>query len=250
VAKTTTWTGDVDGDWDVAGNWDNGVPATGDTVIINQDTAEEVWDDGPDAEVQIANLTYIDSGARGGPDNTNVVVTGTCTCNGCTWLSTEMYGSSEYCVALAATLTLLHLVDADMIWIDPTGDSAPPAGSILLIDGVANDTDIGAYSSYYGSNAIAAQVIANLDADSYFEGSFSGPVELHSTGTVILDYNYGLVSAEPIKVFCDIQSDLWGYNVYTLEMMKPGFSADIYGLATISGDSLALPIARRVGHSL
>jgi len=97
---------------------------------------------------------------------------------------------------------------------------------------------------------LAAHVIASLDADSYFEGPFSGPVEIHSPGTVNLDYNYGLVSAEPIKVFCDVDSDLYGYNTYTLEMMTPGFSAEMYGMATISGDSLALPIVRRVGQRL
>lgn len=40
AAKTTTWFGTVDGDWTVAGNWDNGQPSTvadKDTVIYSKD---------------------------------------------------------------------------------------------------------------------------------------------------------------------------------------------------------------------
>jgi hypothetical protein len=34
MAKTTSWSGGLSGDWSVAGNWTNGVPAATDTVII------------------------------------------------------------------------------------------------------------------------------------------------------------------------------------------------------------------------
>jgi hypothetical protein len=33
-AQTTTWTGSISTDWNVAGNWDNGVPGSGSTAII------------------------------------------------------------------------------------------------------------------------------------------------------------------------------------------------------------------------
>ncbi len=37
-AQTTTWQGGATGAWNIAGNWDNGVPGTGDHAIINNAT--------------------------------------------------------------------------------------------------------------------------------------------------------------------------------------------------------------------
>jgi len=38
IAVTTTWTGSADDDWSNMANWDNGVPQTGDDVIVNSGT--------------------------------------------------------------------------------------------------------------------------------------------------------------------------------------------------------------------
>jgi len=38
--KTTIWLDSADGDFDTAGNWDNGVPASGDTMIFNQGSVD------------------------------------------------------------------------------------------------------------------------------------------------------------------------------------------------------------------
>lgn len=40
MAKTTIWTGATDGDFTVAGNWSNGVPVTGDTVIFRDSAVD------------------------------------------------------------------------------------------------------------------------------------------------------------------------------------------------------------------
>lgn len=39
---TTRWTGALSGDWATAGNWSNGVPATGDTVIIPRTSSRSI----------------------------------------------------------------------------------------------------------------------------------------------------------------------------------------------------------------
>jgi hypothetical protein len=34
AAQTTTWTGAISTDWNIAGNWSAGVPGSGDSVVI------------------------------------------------------------------------------------------------------------------------------------------------------------------------------------------------------------------------
>lgn len=42
MAKTTSWAGGISGDWGVAANWTNGVPAAGDTVIFPSTATRDV----------------------------------------------------------------------------------------------------------------------------------------------------------------------------------------------------------------
>ena len=43
-AKTTTWQGTSGGNWNAAGNWNNGVPVSGDTVILSGTSVNDIAD--------------------------------------------------------------------------------------------------------------------------------------------------------------------------------------------------------------
>jgi len=61
MAKTTVWNGSLqDGDWSGAGNWDNGLPVAGDTVIFDGAAADGSWDCDVNMAHAATNLARLD----------------------------------------------------------------------------------------------------------------------------------------------------------------------------------------------
>ena len=56
-AKTTTWQGPSGGNWNAEDNWNGGLPATGDTVILNDSSVNDF------EGLSLASITFAGSGA-------------------------------------------------------------------------------------------------------------------------------------------------------------------------------------------
>ena len=56
-AKTTTWQGPSGGNWNAEDNWNGGLPAAGDTVILNDSSVNDF------EGLSLASITFAGSGA-------------------------------------------------------------------------------------------------------------------------------------------------------------------------------------------
>jgi hypothetical protein len=201
MAKTTTWDGSDSTSWDLAANWDNGVPVSGDTVIIPQVTSPPAYNPILSSNVDgIASITINSGGNFEQNGNLSSVgtftVNGTLTQNGTLGATTHAVGGthsmnntlSVSTSSISGTLTTsgtktmtvsssngltvsgtLNISTNGTVDLSGAGDSQTVdgtvnllgSGSTLRISHATNDTTLDGSGSITGSNDAAKIEIAS-----------------------------------------------------------------------------------------
>jgi hypothetical protein len=175
---TDTWK-DSSGNWSTAGNWSGGVPAAGDTVVINTTILDTITYDSASPSVSVASLTV-------GDDNFDVNDSGAT-------LSITTSASFGALLEVDAGALNFNSVSASIASFDQTGGTIGGAGT-LTVSGAATFGG----SSYDEAEGAGTTVLDGTTTD---------------TGTIALDGGYVLANAGTFNVTGSAIFDL-GYNPY------------------------------------
>jgi len=198
AAQTTTWIGST-GNWSASGNWNNGTPVAGDTVIFNSNASASV-----DAAFTMTDLEFIGSAAQDITDGGgSLTLTGEIT-----------YGSS-------GTLSIeAPIIGVSSVWLNGG------TGTLTL-----NPTSSGANTFSGSTQVFAGGTLADGKAYSFSDNSVMY-VGGSPHGAVNVNYN------EAIAALGDVGGGIGYVNLAsgTTLFINGGYSSDFSGIIQGSGN--------------